>query len=325
MVLLIGVCAFLTAALLALAIGQGLSARRTRARERIALLASLDAPAQAERAQALLRMQNYSGVPFLQRLLQNMASAERLADELDRAAVPLRVGEFLAVSTLLGLALAVAAYRLLPAGPPALAGAAAALLVGLWLPRRALRWRLRRRRAQFEAALPEALDIISRSIRAGNGLLTAIDGLIEQMPGPIGDEFGRMRLEIAAGLGLEAALRELDRRVDSQDLHIVVTAFLIQREVGGNLTEILDNVATTMRGRMTLRREMRALTSQQRYGAYVIAAVPPGIVLLITLTNPQFIAPLYASTLGWVALGVAATLELVGVLTLRWIITSFEV
>lgn len=325
MVVLIGLCAFLTMALLALAIGQGLSARRTRARERIALLASQDAPARAERAQALLRMQNYSGVPFLQRLLQNTASAERLADELDRAAVPLRVGEFLAFSLFVAVALALAAYRLLPGGPPALAGAAAALLVGLWLPRRALRWRLHRRRAQFEAALPEALDVISRSIRAGNGLLTAIDGVIEQMPGPIGDEFGRMRVEIAAGLGLEAALQELDRRVDSQDLHIVVTAFLIQREVGGNLTEILDNVAATMRGRMTLRREMRALTSQQRYGAYVIAAVPPGIVLLITLTNPQFIAPLYASTVGWIALGVAATLELVGVLTLRWIITSFEV
>ncbi len=325
MVVLIGLCAFLTMALLALAIGQGLSALRTRARERIALLASLDAPARAERAQALLRMQNYSGVPFLQRLLQNTASAERLADELDRAAVPLRVGEFLAFSLFVAVALALAAYRLLPGGPPALAGAVVALLVGLWLPRRALRWRLHRRRAQFEAALPEALDVISRSIRAGNGLLTAIDGVIEQMPGPIGDEFGRMRVEIAAGLGLEAALQELDRRVDSQDLHIVVTAFLIQREVGGNLTEILDNVAATMRGRMTLRREMRALTSQQRYGAYVIAAVPPGIVLLITLTNPQFIAPLYASTVGWIALGVAATLELVGVLTLRWIITSFEV
>lgn len=325
MVLLIGLCAFLTAALLALAVGQGLSARRTRARERVALLASFDAPTRAERAQALLRMQNYSGVPFLQRILQRMASAERLADELDRAAVPLRVGEFLALSVLLALALATATYRLLPDGLPALAGAAAALLVGLWLPRRMLRWRLHRRRARFEAALPEALDIISRSIRAGNGLLTAIDGLVEQMPGPIADEFGRMRLEIAAGLGLEEALRELDRRVDSQDLHIVVTAFLIQREVGGNLTEILDNVAATMRGRMTLRREMRALTSQQRYGAYVIAAVPPGIVLLITLTNPQFIAPLYASTPGWIALGVAATLELIGILTLRWIITSFEV
>jgi tight adherence protein B len=325
MVLLIGLCAFLTAALLALAIGQGLSTRRTRARERIALLASQDAPAGSERTRALLRMQNYSGVPLLQRLLQGTASAERLADELDRAAVPLRVGEFLALSTLLGLALATATYRLLPDGLPALTGAAVALLVGLWLPRRVLRWRLHRRRAGFEAALPEALDMISRSIRAGNGLLTAIDGLVEQMPGPIGDEFGRMRLEIAAGLGLVEALRELDRRVDSQDLHIVVTAFLIQREVGGNLTEILDNVAATMRGRMTLRREMHALTSQQRYGAFVIAAVPPGIVLLITLTNPEFIAPLYASTLGWAALAVAATLELIGILALRWIITSFEV
>ncbi|MER3420625.1 MAG: hypothetical protein C4290_08955, partial [Chloroflexota bacterium] len=103
MVLLIGLCAFLTAALLALAVGQGLSARRTRARERVALLASFDAPTRAERAQALLRMQNYSGVPFLQRILQRMASAERLADELDRAAVPLRVGEFLALSVLLAL------------------------------------------------------------------------------------------------------------------------------------------------------------------------------------------------------------------------------
>ncbi len=323
---LIGLCVFGTVTLTAITLARGLSAPRMRLHERIEMIAADGAAlTPRSRRQGLLRMQNYSSLPLVQRLLQGTARAERIADELDRAAIPLRVGEFLAVGVGIGLAFALVSYVLLPHGIVSTGGMIAGFLLGWCLPWWFVKRRLRRRRGQIERQLPDALDIISRSIRTGNGLLVSIDAVVEQMPGALGDEFGRMRQEVAAGLGFEDALRELDRRVASPDLHIVVTAFLIQREVGGNLTEILDNVSATVRGRSTLRRELRSLTSQQRYGAYIVVGMPPGILLLMAALNHSFVAPLFASTLGWTALGVAGVFELVGIVVMRWVMSSLEV
>jgi tight adherence protein B len=124
---------------------------------------------------------------------------------------------------------------------------------------------------------------------------------------------------------VEDALLELDRRMDSPDLHIVITAFLVQREVGGNLAEILGNVAATMRERAMLRQELEALTSQQRFATWVVSAVPPIILVALALMNPGLVTPMFHHTAGWIVLGTAALLELTGVLVLRWMVSSFEV
>jgi tight adherence protein B len=326
MELVIGFCAFLTVALAATAMIQSITAPRARLRSRVAAIAEGEAVGAPRGDARLLRMQRYSDLPLLQRLLQGTRYAERLADELDRAAIPLRVGEFLSLSLLAAILSAALAYLFLPAGPlRAAAALVAVLLFGLVIPNRVVRMRLGRRSARFEAELPDGLDILARSLRAGNGLLISIDALTEQLPGPTGMEFARMRQEIAAGVGVEDALLELDRRMRSSDLHIVITAFLVQREVGGNLAEILGNVAATMRERASLRQELEAQTSQQRFATWVISGAPPFILIALALMYPGFVTPMFHHTAGWIVLGIAGLLELTGVLVLRWLVSSFEV
>jgi len=326
MIVLIGLCAFLAVALVALATGRALSARRMMIRERIALIAGDGQLAAADRrSRGLLRSQNYSSMPLLQRLLQHSPRAERIADDLDRAGLSLRVGEYLALSIAVGLALALAARLLLPSGIGGLAGMVVGALLGLLIPRWFVSRRIRRRRAAIEANLPDALDMIARSLRAGTGLLAGIEAMAEQIGGAIGAEFTRMRQEISAGIAVEDALNELDRRVSSPDLHIVVMAMVVQREVGGSLAEIMGNVASTVRERARLRREMRVLTSMQRYSSYVIAAVPIFIFFALTAVNPAMTRNMLSHTGGWVVLGIAATFELAGFLALRWLTSSLEV
>jgi tight adherence protein B len=326
MELLIGFCAFLTIALVALAVVRLVTAPRARLRGRIATLARQDQPAADGHDLRFLRMQRYSDLPILQRLLQGTRYAEALADDLDRAGIRLSVGEYLSLSLLAAIVGAVGAYLILPSGPVRALGAAGmVVLLGLVIPRMVVRSRLNRRRARFETELPEGLDILARSLRTGNGLLVSIDALVEQLPGATGEEFGRIRQEITAGVGVEDALIELDRRVRSPDLHIVVTAFLVQREVGGNLAEILGNVAATMRERLRLRRELEAQTSEQRFSVWIVAAVPPFILGALTLLNPSLISPMFGHTAGLAVLGIAALLEVGGVLMLRWLVASFEV
>lgn len=324
--LLVSLGAFLTVTLFALALAQALSARRARLRERLEMLSYGDYTAAADhQSRGLLRMQNYSSLPLLQRLLQRSPRAERIADDLSRAGIPLRVGEYLSISVAVGLSLALGARLVLPGGLVSGMAMLLGFLAGMYLPRWYVKRRIRRRRGQIEKLLPDALDIIARGLRTGNGLLASIDSVVEQMGGPVGEELGRMRRETAAGLGLEEAFRELDRRVASNDLHIVVTAILIQREVGGSLSEILGNVSETMRERVELRNEVRALTSQQRFSTYIVAAVPPFILLVMFVLQRDMITAMFEYTLGYVVLAVAALLELTGVMILRWLTSSFEV
>jgi tight adherence protein B len=325
MITLIALSAFLAVALFALALGRGLSARRARLVVRLETIATAGQPAAAYRNRRLLRRQNYSSVPILRRLLERSPRAERLADELDRAGVPLRVGEFLLLSAAVGGLLALSLRLLLPEERLGLLVTVPAFLVGALLPRLVVRMLRRRRRARFERQLPDALDIISRALRAGGGILASIDTVVDQMDGPVAEEFGRTRDEIASGLSMEEAFRELDRRVGSMDLHIVVTAMLIQREVGGNLAEILDNVSATIRERIELRNEMKVLSSQQRLAAYIISLVPLVILVFYVISSPEIIQPMFESRAGWIMLAIAGALELAAFISMYQLTSSFEV
>jgi tight adherence protein B len=326
MITLIGMCAFLTVTLFAVAIGRQLSAPRARLRARVEMVARGQySPLPDFHSRRLLRMQNYSALPLLRGLLQRSARAERIADDLERAAIPLRVGEYLVLRVGVGLLFALGARALIPTESTRLAVMVLAFLLGMLVPRWYVMMRIRRRRAQVEALLPDALDMISRSLRTGSGLLQSIESVIEQIEGAISDEFGRARQSIAAGLSAEEAFRELDQRVKSKDLHIVVTAVQIQREVGGNLAEILDNVAATMRERIRLRNDMKALSSRQRLSAYLIASVPIFIVVVLWSTANEALRPLFDTEGGRLLLGIAAALELAGMVTMHRLASSFEV
>lgn len=321
MVPLIAFCAFLTVALGVMAVAQNLTERQSALESRLQAIAPGSATYDL-RGFNLLRMQNYSSLPFLQKLLAGTPRAERIAEDLDRAGIKMRVGQYVLLSIGLGLVLGLLVLYWLPIESLRLPGAAIALAMGLYLPRLWVKRATRRYRARFDDLLPDALDMIGRSLRAGSGLLPAIQNVIEQIGGPIGAEFGRLQENIAAGLGIDDAFREMDRRIDSKDFHIVTTAILIQREVGGNLTETLKNVTDMMRERVRLRGEVKALVSRQVFSTYALAGAPPAIILILWLLNRQLVEPLFQQTIGWIVLAVAALMEIIGFLIVRKIAKS---
>lgn len=165
---------------------------------------------------------------------------------------------------------------------------AAAVLMGPVLPILVLRFLRKRRWGAFGAAFPDALDIIVRSVRAGHPVPIAIAMVAREMSDPIGTEFGMLADEITYGSDLETAMRNMMARVGQEDLPLFVTAVSIQSSTGGNLTEILSNLSKVIRERFKMRRKIRALSSEGKFSAYALTALPILLFLAINITNPKF-------------------------------------
>lgn len=169
------------------------------------------------------------------------------------------------------------------------------LLVGLvlgigggFLPTLYIRSRQSRRLRAFDGQLPDVLDHLQGSLRAGYGLLQAVEWVSRQIPDPAGMEFDRVVREVQLGRTLLDALDSMVRRIPSDDLALIITAVKIQYEVGGSLAEVLETVAYTIRERVRIHREIRVLTSQQRYSGYVLIALPIGLAIFLMVVNPDY-------------------------------------
>lgn len=200
------------------------------------------------------------------------------------------------------------------------AAAAACGALGLAAPflyarrRRALRFRA------FEEQLPEAIDLLSRAIRAGHPLSAGLKMVADEGPDPLGGEFRRVFEEQRFGLPPEDALLGLTERVDLVDVRILVTAILIQREVGGNLAEILDKIAYTIRARFGIRRQLRVYTAQGRFTGYVLGVLPLAVGSLIFLVNPDYLMILFREPVGRTMIVAAAFMQVLGYLWIRRIV-----
>lgn len=249
---------------------------------------------------------------------------EKLASDLERADTTLRPVEYITVRlTLAGLGFAMP-YLLLGAGVMGMLGAVAGALVGFFLPRMYISRRRQGRVDKLNAQLPEALTQVSNSLKAGFGLLQSLDLTAQQMQHPVSTEFKRTIYEMNMGSTPEKALQDLAERSGSYDLDIVVTAILVQRTVGGNLSEILDKVAETMRERTTIRGEIKTLTAQQKMTGLVIGLLPLGVVGLLMVMSPDYMGLLFTATMGKVMLGIGLVLETIGIVIIRRIL-SIEV
>ncbi|MGB6836592.1 MAG: type II secretion system F family protein [Dehalococcoidia bacterium] len=249
---------------------------------------------------------------------------EKLASDLERADTTLRPVEYITIRlTLAGLGFAMP-YLLLGAGVMGMLGAVAGALVGFFLPRMYISRRRQGRVDKLSAQLPEALTQVSNSLKAGFGLLQSLDLTAQQMQHPVSTEFKRTIYEMNMGSTPEKALQDLAERSGSYDLDIVVTAILVQRTVGGNLSEILDKVAETMRERTTIRGEIKTLTAQQKMTGLVIGLLPLGVVGLLMVMSPDYMTVLFTATLGKVMLGIGVVLEAIGIVIIRRIL-SIEV
>lgn len=200
---------------------------------------------------------------------------------------------------------------------------AMALLVAVpsaLLPYYHVRWKKNRRTLRLEAQLPDAIDLIARAVRAGHPLSAGLRMASEEVPEPLATEFRITFEEQRFGLPFEEALLGLGDRVEVVDVRILITAILVQREVGGNLSEILETIAETMRARFTLKRQVRVYTAQGRMSGYTLAALPILVGLLISVINPEYMQTLYQEPLGQALLGTAAFLQIMGFIWIRRIV-----
>ena len=255
---------------------------------------------------------------FLQFVLSG-AWLERMEDNLRRADSHLQPADLIAIRVALaGLGFAVP-FLFLSGVLGFLAGVAAAML-GFKLPQMWINQRREARSKKLEEQLPEAITLISNSLKAGFGLLQSLSLAVEQLEHPVATELAQTIHEMNVGSSADEAFIALSERAANYDLDLVVTAILVQRSVGGNLAEILDTVAATMRERTRIRGEIETLTAQQRLTGFVIGLLPIGVGGLFLLVSPDYIMVLFTETAGKVMLGIAVVMQTVGVLAIRRIL-----
>jgi tight adherence protein B len=257
----------------------------------------------------------------LDRALHGRSFADNLATQLARADLKLTVAEFLSLQVIAVIGGTAIAYILFGGG---VLLSAAAGVIGFFGPRIYVRLRQGRRLNQFNDQLGDAINQMSNGLRAGYSVMQAMDSVAKELPAPISEEFLRVVQEMQLGLSMEQALTNMLRRIDSDDLDLMITAVNVQREVGGNLAEILDVISFTIRERVRIKGEIRTLTAQGRASAYVITLLPIGLTLLLLMLNRDYIMQLFTDVCGLIMVGVGAILIASGAFALKKI-TDIEV
>ena len=192
--------------------------------------------------------------------------------------------------------------------------------LALFIPSLVIAIKRQRRFLKFEEQFPDAIELLGRAVRAGHAFTTGLSLISKEMPSPIADEFERTYEQQNLGLPLKAAFENLMRRVPLTDVRIFVTALMIQRESGGNLAEILDNLASVIRDRFKLVRQIRVYTAQGRLSLYLLVAVPPIMALLLFSLDPEYIMRLFNDPLGNRFLIAGILMQVLGYFTIRKII-----
>ncbi|HZP97837.1 MAG TPA: type II secretion system F family protein [Candidatus Limnocylindria bacterium] len=247
--------------------------------------------------------------------VQDKRFATKVQRDLARANLKLRVAEYyyIRIGAALGLGLFLGVLR------DPLSGLIGAFL-GYMLPRFYVGRRIGGRLAAFNKQLPDTITLLSNSLRAGSSFLQSIELVSRETPAPMGDEMGRVVREVNLGLGMEEALSNLVRRIKSDDLDLMVTAIGVQQQVGGNLAEILDTIAFTIRERVRIKGEINTLTAQGRMSGYLVAFLPIGIAVTLNFINPSFMQPLFTQFIGQVLLGVGGVMMLIGFFAIQKIV-----
>ena len=177
-----------------------------------------------------------------------------------------------------------------------------------------------RRLKRFEEQFPEALDLLSRAIRAGHAFQTAMGMVADELTEPVGPEFKKTFDQQNFGLPLRDALNEMAARIGILDVRFFVTAVLIQRETGGNLAEILDNLAHVVRERFKIRRQVRVHTAHGRFTGYVLLALPAALAVALSFINPEHMDPLFHEHMGQMMLIGAIVMQTIGFVWIRKVI-----
>jgi tight adherence protein B len=312
------IAAFVVAALgyLVYAVAQALSASREAGREAVRRrLGQLDAAAEEAEAPAvdIVKKRQLSSLPTLDLILSRLAWSKAASRILAQAGITAPVGVIVLAALVMGafgylIAFTLTEHFLVSLG----VGAAAALCPAWWV-----RSRKKARMARFEEQLPEALGLVSRALRAGHTFSSGMGLVSTEFDEPIKGEFAKTLEEINFGMNVQEALDNLSGRVDCDDLRFFVISVKIQSETGGNLAEIVENIAALIRERFKLKGRVRVLSAEGRFAAWILCSLPPGIALVINFLNPGYLAVLFQEELGKMMLYAAGIMMLIGVLVTR--------
>lgn len=255
-------------------------------------------------------------VQFVASRLRPMPKTGSLEKKLQRAGLPLFASEFLAIALgvsavafLLGLALTESAVGAL------LLGALAAVVAFGYLE-----YRIKARLTAFQRQLGDTLLMMANALRSGFSFLQAVELVANDMKPPVSEEFGRVMHEVRLGISTEEALQHMSERIKSSDLDLIITAVLIQRQVGGNLAQIFRTISATINDRLNMRREIGAITAQGRLSGWVLGLMPVAMGLMMSAMNPAYLKPLFETDMGRIALGFGLVSEVIGMLIIRKIV-----
>lgn len=253
---------------------------------------------------------------WVNKRVEKSSMGDRISRQLARADLKFQVGEYFALMLISSIGVAVIAWILAGGGFGARGGITAlvGLVIGLFLPSFYVRSQQGKRLARFNDQLSDMLNLTVNGLRAGYSTMQAMEAVSRELPTPISDEFRRVVQEMQLGIPMETALDNLYRRIPSDDLDFVITAINVQREVGGNLSEILDVISFTIRERVRIKGEIRVLTSQVRTSGTAMALIPIFLTIFLWFLNPEYMGAFFdkGPLCGFGALGLAGMLIVVG-------------
>jgi tight adherence protein B len=315
---LIALLVFIVVALAAFVIGSLVDQRNAQARLIKDRLATVQKAPEREPDEelALLRDEQLSKIPAFDTLLRRSSRVSAIQEALLQAGMKFRAGNFLLLCVLFGVLAGLGAA--LYTKNPAIAWAA--LIIGSFLPYSFVSYRRQKRFEKFEELFPEAIDTLARAVRAGHAFTTALEMISNEVGEPLSSEFRKLFEEQKFGMPVRDALMNLTERVPLVDVKFFVTAVMLQRETGGNLAEILDNLSYVIRERFKIQRQVRVHTAQGRLTMALLMAMPPTVVAILAVFSPDFVRPLFYDPIGHALLVASIALQTVGYFVIRKII-----
>lgn len=310
------VLVFLVVTMGAFAVLSLLDQRKSQARTLRDRLSSTQKPDEAPVDVALLRDEMLSRIPAFDTMLRRSERVTILQKMLTQGEVNVRAGNFLVFCVLSALLFGIV-FMVAGGGP--LFGWAG-LVLGFFIPYAYASHRRAKRFQRFEEKFPEAIDTLARAVRAGHAFTTALEMIASEVSEPVAGEFRQLFEEQKFGLPVRDALINLADRIPLVDVKFFVTAVMLQRETGGNLAEILDNLSYVIRERFKILRQVRVHTAQGRLTMVLLMALPSTIVVIMLILNPGFIQPLFTDPVGHALIVGGITLQTVGYFFIRRII-----
>jgi tight adherence protein B len=275
--------------------------------ERLGKYLDEDAPSKKEKGPGTSAL-----TQWVNKSVEKSTIGERMARDLARADLKIKPGEYISLFIISIISVSFIAWFI---GGKDIISALIGAVIGFFLPRMYVRRQQSRRLIRFNEQLADMLNLMVNSLRAGYSTMQAMEAVSKELPSPISDEFRRVVQEMQIGLPMESALDNLLRRIPSEDLDFVITAINVQREVGGNLAEILDIISYTIRERVRIKGELRVLTAQVMTSGKILAIMPVALIGVLWFINKSYIMEFFnpeRGICGYIALGAAALLIVVG-------------